>query len=59
MAELLFKHYEECEEEIHIIGLAESREAAIGLAADIIAEVYEKTDGFDVKRYFNEFLKDD
>ena len=58
MSELLFKRYEEYDDEIHIIGLAESRDAAIKLAADIIAEVYEKTDSFDIQRYFNEFLKD-
>ena len=56
MGELLFKRYEEYDEEIHIIGLAESREAAIGLAADIIAEVYDRTDSFDIKKYFTEFL---
>lgn len=57
MGELLFKRYEEYDDEIHIIGLAESKDAAIGLAADIISEVYERTDSFDVQKYFNDFLK--
>ena len=56
MSELLFKRYEEYDIDIHIIGLAESRDAAIKLAADILAEVYERMDSFDVKKYFTEFI---
>ena len=56
MGELLFKRYEESEDELHIVGLAESRDAAIRLAADIVGEVYDVTDGFDIKRYFKEFI---
>ncbi len=55
MGELFFKRYEESEEELHIVGIAESREAAIHLAADIVAEVYDVTDVFDIQRYFREF----
>ncbi|MBR4726046.1 MAG: hypothetical protein K6G45_12130 [Lachnospiraceae bacterium] len=59
MGELLFKRYEEYDDEIHIIGLAESRDAAIELAADIISEVYERTDSFDIQKYFKDYLKDE
>ncbi|MCR5685247.1 MAG: hypothetical protein K6G81_07460 [Lachnospiraceae bacterium] len=57
MGELFFKRYEDSEDELHIVGLAESRDAAIHLAADIVAEVYDRTDGFDIRRYFKEFAE--
>ena len=55
MGELFFKRYEESEDELHIVGLAESRDAAIHLAADIVGKVYDVTDSFDIERYFREF----
>ena len=39
-------------EEIHVVGLASSREEAIGMIMDMLEEVYHATDGFDVAAYY-------
>ena len=52
MGELLFEHYRGSETDLHIIGLANTREEACELAAELIGEIYEATGGFDVRKYF-------
>ena len=53
MAEFMFKSYAQSSEELHIIGLAGSRETACELAGEIVGRVYERTGGFDVRGYFD------
>jgi hypothetical protein len=48
--ELLFPYYKK--KDMHIIGLAPSREAAILLVKDMIEEIYGKTGDFRVREYF-------
>ena len=48
--ELLFPYYQR--KEIYIIGLANSREEAKELAADMLVELYNKTGDFKVREYF-------
>ena len=53
MGELLFRYYRESDEDVHIIGLASSREEACELAGQIIEEIYSSTGGLDVRAYFS------
>lgn len=52
MGELLFEHYRRSDIDLHIVGLADSREEACELAAQIVGEIYEATGGLDVRKYF-------
>lgn len=52
MGDFLFDHYRKDETKIHIIGIAESNDAAVEMVRDIIDEVYKETGTFDVERYF-------
>ncbi len=52
MGELMFSHYRNSSNRIHIIGIAESRDKAKELAAALIDEVFKNTGGFDVRNYF-------
>lgn len=54
LGELQFNVYGNCMADIHIIGLAESREAACELASEIIAEVYGKTGSVTVRDFYRE-----
>lgn len=50
--ELLEPYYKK--KDIHIIGLAKTKKEAINIVLDIIKEVYEETNGFDIEKYFLE-----
>ena len=52
MGELLFRYYRDSDEDVHIVGLAESREEACELAAKMIEEIYNSTGALDVRGYF-------
>lgn len=52
MGELLFRYYRDSDVRIHIVGLAENREAACELAGEIVTECLEKTGSCDVKTFF-------
>lgn len=40
------------EQELYVLGMAGSKEEAIGLVQDMVMEVYRETGGFDVRAYF-------
>ncbi|MDE6875282.1 MAG: hypothetical protein K2P87_12585 [Lachnospiraceae bacterium] len=40
------------EQDIHVLGIAGSREEAIWLVQGMVMEVYGQTGGFDVRKYF-------
>lgn len=48
--DLLFPYYQK--QELYILGLATSREAAKLLVKDMLVEVYRDTSGFQVREYF-------
>lgn len=48
--ELLFDYYKR--KSNYIVALASSRKSAIDLVALIVTDVYKKTGGYDVRRYF-------
>lgn len=50
--DFLFKYYRKGDAVVHIIGIAESEDAAQEMVREIIDEVYSKTGNFDVERYF-------
>ncbi len=52
MGELLFRYYRDSDEDVHIVGLAGSREEACELAAKMIEEIYNSTGALDVRNYF-------
>ncbi len=52
MGELLFAHYRRSDVNLHILGLADSREEACELVAEMVKEVYDATGGLDVRKYF-------
>lgn len=52
MGELNFKYYAKSNTEIHVVGIAPSRDAACELASEIIGEIYSETGGFNVRDYF-------
>ena len=52
MGELLFDYYRKSDIDLHIVGLADSREEACELAAELVGEVYGSTGGLDVRSYF-------
>ena len=55
MGEFLFAHYRKAtSEDVHIIGLADSRDDAAELVREIIDEVYRESGTFDVERYFTD-----
>ena len=55
MGEFLFDHYrKDHSENVHVIGLADSRDEAAELARDIIDEVYRNSGTFNVERYFTD-----
>lgn len=56
MGEFLFSHYrKDTSSNIHVIGLADSRDEAAELAKEIIDEVYRSSGSFDVERYFRNY----
>lgn len=40
------------QQELYVLGMAGSKEEAIGLVQDMVMEVYKETGGFDVRSYF-------
>lgn len=48
--ELLFPHYKKTD--ITIVGLAKGQDEALGLAQDMLMEVYNNTGSFGVREYF-------
>ncbi len=55
MGEFLFEHYrKDTSEDVHIIGLADSREDAAELVREIIDTVYRETGTFNVERYYTD-----
>ena len=54
MGELLFEHYRRSDVDLHILGLADSREEACELVAEMVKEVYDATGGLDVRKYFGQ-----
>ncbi len=58
MGELLFRYYRDSDDDIHIVGLADSREAACELAASMIEKVYDQTGRLDVRGYFSVPVKE-
>ena len=52
MGELLFKYYQNSDVDIHIVGLAHNKDAAIDLAGEIVSGIYSETGGFDVRGYY-------
>lgn len=53
MGELLFRYYRDSDVDIHIVGLARTKDEAFELVRDIVQDVYTATGGFDVRKYFN------
>lgn len=52
MGELLFRYYRECEQDVHVIGIAESKAEAASMLTAIVGEVYDATGDIDVRSYF-------
>lgn len=52
MGELAFRMFMRSGADITIVGIAESKDAAIELAGSLIKETFEATGGFDVRNYF-------
>lgn len=42
------------QQDLYVLGMAGSKEEAVGLVKEMIMEVYGKTGGFDVRKYFGE-----
>lgn len=49
--ELLFRHYKN--NDIYVVGLAYGKENAIMVVQNIIEEIYQNTNNFNVRDYFN------
>lgn len=45
-------YYQERYDEIHIVGITHTRRGAVMLVKDIIADIYDKTGGFDCTNFF-------
>lgn len=42
--------------EVYVIGIAKTKAEAFDLTSLIISEVYHKTNGFDLREYFDDFI---
>lgn len=54
MGELMFRYYRNCPDDVRVIGIAESKQAALDLLQSIIEEVYSNTSDVDVVSYYKQ-----